>query len=554
MNKPQFAPIFAMLLLGLSGCNSGGDGGGDTSSGTGSLETGAVGTPGYDYFVADHMLMAVDRMNADKPAFAVTPLSDTSIFGLNRWFFTVRNPDNRIGIDYRNAAMLFVNNHVLYRLDASGSYAGKPRRVSTFLDSQRCWELDPEQLVSQLDQAQIKLMVAGSDGKCSTADDDYRVIKLGMGENDAPELISRQQFFSKEIRNSQGGVIGYLSWEGKDIIAYDSQFGNPRGVIKGIGGPVEHAWRFAQRVAGRFDLVDAELTNNMRAILALDMQTGDAKLLATVPLSGSRYWGVQDGFVYFTSGYTKLVRMRLDSASGAEDVLSFSGRLLGIDGGRVVVDEGAGAKSGRVVSYELANRSRSVVISPNVLIDGEPIVAEGRLYYSAKPETVAQSRSAVSVSVIGTDPVVYPDAKWIGAAAKQGGYSDSNRYSYWSGLSQVYLGSQMSRDTQGKWHVSNIDAVDTATGRVVASLGKPPTDALLLNVRSVNDSGVVLGYGSSSESSTSTDASYYYWLLDGRSGTIRQVGTTTTSGSGNGSYTSSGYYNWGWFTDWFGFR
>lgn len=546
MHKSWFAPLYATLALGLSGCNGGGDG----SAAGGAEAAGSSTAPAYDYFVQGNMLMAVDRMDAGRPAFAVTQLSAPSIFGSNRWFFTVQNPDNRAGIDYRNAAMLFVNNDALYRLDVSGPNAGKPKQVSNMLWSQHCWELDPEQLVSQLDQAQIKLLVKGENGQCGGVDYQYRVVKLGMSGNDAPQPISQQQFYSREFRNAQGGLVGYLSWSGLDIIVYDSQFGNPRVLVKGTGGSIDHAWVFARGVAGRYDLVDAELTNNTRAILAFDTQLGDARLLGTVPYSGSSYQGTHDGFVYFTSGNTDLVRMRLDSVSPPENVLAFSGRLLGIDAGRAIVDEGAGSKSGAIKSYQLVRFSPAVPVKPSVWIDGEPVLAEGRLYYSVKPESASQSPSAVSVSVTGSDEVVYPNAKWIGAAAKNRAYSDANRYRYWSGVSRVYLGSQMSADAQGKWHTGNIDAIDAATGRVVTSLGKPPVDAPLLDIRSVDDSGVVLGYGSSGSSAGAANASYYYWVLDSRTGTIRQIGTTATKTSDP----YGGRYSWGWHTDWFGFR
>ena len=132
-------------------------------------------------------------------------------------------------------------------------------------------------------------------------------------------------------------------------------------------------------------------------------------------------------------------------------MLAFSGRLLGIDAGRAIVDEGAGSKSGAIKSYQLVRFSPAVPVKPSVWIDGEPVLAEGRLYHSVKPESASQSPSAVSVSATGSDEVVYPNAKWIGAAAKNRAYSDANRYRYWSGVSRVYLGSQMSADAQGKW-------------------------------------------------------------------------------------------------------
>lgn len=550
MHKFGLVSLSAALALGLSGCNDGGDG--SVAAGTGGFGTngsGSNGTAAYDYFVQGNALMAVDRMDASRPAFEVTQLAGVSPFGAGRWFFTVRNPDDRIGVDYRNAAMLLFGSDALYRVDVSGPYAGKPRRLSNLARDQICWDLDPEQLVSQLDQAQIKLQVKGVGGKCGVGYAEYRVVKLGMGENDAPQPISQQQFYSKEIRNPQGGVTGYLSVWNRDITVYDHLFGNPRVLVKGNAGSIDRTWVFARSVAGRYDLVDAEVGNGLHAILALDTQTGDARVLATLPL-GSRYWGVHGGLVYFTSGSNELVRMRLDGASGAQSVLRFSGRLLGIDGGRVVVDEGDGTKSGAIRSYELANPFQSVFIKSGVLVDGEPTVAEGRVYYSIKPETASQSRAAVSVSVTGTDEVVYPNAKWIGAAARNGTYSDTNRYRYWSGISRVYLGSQMSLDAQGKWHTGAIDAVDAASGRVVISFGKPPVDVPLLEVRSVDDSGVVLAYGSSSSDINATNASYYYWVLDSRTGSIRQVGTTATKSSD--PYGSR--YSWGWFTDWFGFR
>lgn len=544
MRQSWCVPISAALILGLSACN-----GGDGGVAGGPAGAGASAAPAYDYFVDGNTLMAVDRMDAGRPAFAVTQLSDTSIFGVNRWFFTVRNPDNRVGIDYRNAAMLFVNNDALYRLDVSGPNAGKPMRVSNILWSQHCWKIDPEPLVQQLDQAQIKLLVTGENGQCGGRDYQYRVVKLGMSENDAPQPISQQQFYAREFRNAQGGLSGYLSWWERDITVYDSEFGNPRALVKGIGGSIDHAWVFARGVAGRYDLVDAELTNGLRAILTFDTQLGEGRLLGTVASAGSSYQGVHDGFVYFTSGVNTLVRMRLDGSSGAEDVLTFSGRLLGIDSGRVVVDEGAGNKSGAIKSYELARPFKFVSIKFKVLVDGEPIVASGRVYFSARPESAGQSRSAVSVSVGGTDEVVYPNAKWLGAAAKSSGYGDTQRFRYWSGISRIYLGSQMSIDAQGNWHAGTIDSVDAATGRIVASLGKPPVDAPQLDIRSVDDSGVALGYGWSGAGITPANTSYYYWVLDGRTGTIRQVGTTVAKATG-----PYGYRSWGWFTDWFGFR
>lgn len=544
MNQTWLASIAVALVVGLSACNDGGDGG----VAGGAFGPGTSGAPAYDYFVEGNRLMAVNRMDAGQSPFVVTELSQPGIFSANRWIFTVRDPDNRSGIDYRNAAILFINNDALYRLDVSGPYAGKPQRVSSLLWSEHCWSLDPEELVSQLDQAQIKLLVKGEDDRCSTTGDVYRVVKLGMGANEAPQPISQQQFYSKEIRNTQGGVVGYLSWETKNITVYDSQFGNPRVLINGIGGSVDHAWVFAKGVAGRYDLVEAELNNNTSAVLALDTQTGDARVLARVPSLGSLDWGVHDSWVYFTSGPNKLVRMRLDGASGVEDVLSFRGRLLGIDSGRVVVDEGAGSSSGAIRSYELTNPLKSVFIKTRVLVDGVPIVAGGRVYYSIKPETANQSPAAVSVGITGTDEVVYPNAKWIGSAARNGAYSDTNRYRYWSGVSRVYLGSQMSRDEQGKWHTGVIEAVDATSGRVMAALGKPPVDVPLINIRSVDDSGVALGYGSPTESGGA--GAYHYWVLDSRTGTIRQVGTTTTKSSDP----YGGRYNWGWWTDWFGFH
>ena len=183
-------------------------------------------------------------------------VSAPSIFGSNRWFFTVQNPDNRAGV---TTAMRRCCSSTTMPCTGSmllGPNAGKPNRYPICFGSEHCWELDPEQLVSQLDQAQIKLLVK-ENGQCGGWIINTGWSNLGMSGNDASPSISNSSTQGIPQCPGRAGQVSVLSH-------WTSSSTTTNSAIHGCWSAVPAAVTmrgFRPGVAGRYDLVDAELTN-----------------------------------------------------------------------------------------------------------------------------------------------------------------------------------------------------------------------------------------------------------------------------------------------------
>lgn len=133
---------------------------------------------------------------------------------------------------------LYFKQSSLYKLDLDAAPA--PSVLSTLTPAEVCGQNGSPSVAQASGGNDMKnpqnswvfFRASGPDGKCFTADDDYRAVKLSMSSTDAPLTVSEPVV---ERWETDGSLKGFVVRQGSEIVLVDAALSNPSRIFSITG-------------------------------------------------------------------------------------------------------------------------------------------------------------------------------------------------------------------------------------------------------------------------------------------------------------------------------
>lgn len=479
MMKRKNTFIFVLSALGMAAC--GGGGGSPQSAGPSGTDT----IPVTHLFYRDNSLpsplMAIDPVNAAAPVAA----DAGAVAGAERVLYGNYNPSSRTVSALHPRSVIYAKGGKLYRVSAIKGAGFTPIQVSSETQSAEICRTKVDIDFANHDKSTYLYSSKGADGQCSTADDQWKMVRLGMSATDVPIVVPVVITpASSEIialnDPTTGALIGFLGVNGSSLYRYDANFGNPFLLLSNVDAyePVE---------ADMFDRVFLAVdSGGNRTIHAYNVLTG--------VLSNSVYSSPIEPFV------------RWSYASDTSQVFISNGRKifsLPLTAGALasmLVDEG----SNRIEEILLTNTKVAYVLTEGVNQKFKTVAKSDRVaftYFTMPTDSGTLNQRRMELYAAGGDWVYYNKVNAVGSAVSAGAIKvNQNSLSNlsekggagWVGkrfpatfangfvLPSLFRaeGPEMA---SGNYKGATINTYDTASNLVTATLGVLPLE----NIRSV---------------------------------------------------------------------
>lgn len=504
------------------GSNGGGSGSGTgTGTGTGTGDGSGSGDGGaqlkvYDYWINGSQLRSLVRGDNTAQPVSLGTYSNKTHF----WLYTRQTKFGAdLELDVRNSVLLFIANNRFYRLATSGSSQPQPVQVSSESAANGiCDWHDPVLYTPDNNNARFKYRLPGTDGQCSTADDQYREIRIGMAAADVPLSIDKDRFRADEVFTADGQLAGHLvARSGGGIFWYDSNFANPRQIASGSVSADSYSdfLLLANSPDGRYRLLQLFTSG----IYVLDIAT--QQLTRVIDSGGSNVaLGYFDGRFYVyrsTSGSNgrSILQMPMDGSAAAAELVGGLAGGAGMAGQYLVYPKVNGSNM-EVYSLDLAAAGTGAKLIKSLGLSDQITVGNGRVYYRMLPASSSGTSTAGSLKVDGSDDVSFDNALWVGVGFHNGTQPAQ------PGLQAdyLYLAQGASFGSGGAWQGGALSWVEASTGRIGGSLGAMPAGISNFAFVSTLYAGMGLGIGYSGEGSAQKTV---YLRADHVTGKVTQV-------------------------------
>ena len=506
MLAPAIQVSALLLALLLTACGGGGGGGGNDagSGGSNGVQTNPGGsTPGdgggsgaqgsqplvYDYWINGTRLRSLVRGDSSAKPVDLGTYANKSQF----WLYTRQTTFGaNAELDVRNSVLLYVANNHFYRLATAGSSQPQPVQVSSegTANSICDWH-DPLLYTPDNNGAVFRYQMPGADGKCLTADDEFREIRIGMSAGDAPLTVGKERFRANQVFTADGQLAGYLvAGSGGGIFWYDTGFANPRQIASSVtvADADSGFLLLAASADGRYRLLQLATAG----IYVLDVTT--QQINKVIDAGGSSVaMGFFGGrfYVYRSlgNGSKSILQIPMDGSAVASELLgNLSGGAL-MAGQYLIYPKLAGSNM-EVYSLDLASAGATARLIKTLGGSDQFTVGKNRIYYRMFPQTGGTS-VAGSLNADGSDDVQFGDALWVGV-----GFHNGSQPAYpHLQVDSIYLAQGASFTATDGWQGGNLSWVDTATGRVGGSFGVMPAGVSNFAFLSTDYAGMGLGVG-----------------------------------------------------------
>lgn len=505
VSVPTAAMPALVLSLLLAACGGGGGGGGGGGNDTGSTGSGAGNgsqtsnggsgssasqTQVYDYWVNGSQLRSLVRGDSNAKVVDLGPYTSKTQF----WLYTKQAAlGANVELDVRNSVLLYIANNHFYRLATAGTSQPLPVQVSSEnAAGSICDWHDPVLNTPNNDNASFKYRLPGADGQCSTADDQYREIRVGMNAGDAPQVIDRDRFRADEVFTAAGQLAGYLvARSSGGIYWYDAGFANPRQIASGVLNVDSYSDFLPLAISpdGRYRLLQLFTVG----IYVFDSNT--QQMTKVVDAGGSStalgYFGGRFYVYRSLNGTRSILQLPADGSAAATELVGNLAGSASMVGQYLIYPQLAASGSGQdIYSLDLAagggaKRIKSLAANDQLTVGG------GRLYYRMYPASSGGASTAGSLLPDGSDDVGYDGAWWVGVGFHNGAQTAL------PGLQAdyIYLVQGVSFTANGAWQGGNLSWVDAATGRIGGSLGAMPAGINNFAFVSTDYAGMGLGVG-----------------------------------------------------------
>ncbi len=424
-NSYLFAAVFlaATLLVACGGGGGGGDGTPTIGPGGGS---GASGS-GYLFYSG---LLGVGNSNPGV-LYAVDPASPTSLVavetGENIIMGTIRiirsgnyNGATQTLTDSHSHALIYAKSDGrFYRISALKSGSLTPVQVSSESKAnQLCTNaggrilLDGETVISDLanpDNSQYVYSLPGMDNNCGTGDDEWKMIRLGMGVGDAP--VSAKLPLQALADHATGAISGWIVNDAGGLKHCDANFSNCGVSVTSI-------------VSDANVLLEIDILGQ-RYLMEIDDQLfvydANAKTLSAPVLSISSGASVgspvTDGTMVYFGYENSIYQIPVDGSSMAIEFVAEAERIavMELTASKVIYQVGAEIKSVDKTGGS-ANSLVSAVSDNNVYF----FITGSRIYYSVfnnKSSVIPMENDIIKAGIVdenGDNRSEFLDAGWVG--------------------------------------------------------------------------------------------------------------------------------------------
>lgn len=428
-------------------------------------------------------VVVVDGMTNDAPV--VAEARSNAALGLPAFQESTNDAAGAIA-NLQVRALMYFKNGRLYRLDLKrGSGAPAAELTSALTTSQICGGDLPgatearRQFVDTKDATQsgIIFRLPGPDGTCNSADDTFRMVRVGASATDAgldiPEYLT-------QINDASGAAVAHLVRRGTQVQRVDASFANPVNLFT-VGAatvvPIQRGTEtFANGVFLYRDGIDIRAFNlstpNVAPVTIATLITG---------LSTFAYYLPNDTYLRVTNAVSSTIIRISDalatvaSINEADFVLQVgftTNNIVWYDANqrlvRTVPKTGGAAQT-------LTACNRPTTAQPFVFALGDNVWCGP---YISAPTTA--SEASLGVRVVGTDGVVrqsFTNSTMIGVGSTNPAPA--------SGALQTMLLAQNLPATGGSFNQSSLRLYDGATGTLLADYGVLATSGTTIQSQTI---------------------------------------------------------------------
>ncbi|MCF6257470.1 MAG: hypothetical protein L3K25_14415 [Gammaproteobacteria bacterium] len=474
------ATFLAATLLAACGGGAGSDtptigaGGGGGATGSGYLfYSGLLGVGGSNSGV----LYAVDPANPTSPV--AVEAGENAIMGTIR---TIRsgsyNGTTQTISDAHSYALIYAKTDGrFYRISALKSGSLTPVQVSNESKAnQLCTNvggrilLDGDTVISDLanpDNSQYVYSLPGMDNNCGTGDDEWKMIRLGMGAGDAP--VHAKLSLQVLTDYATGAISGWMVNDAGGLKHCDANFANCGVSVTSIVSDANVLLEID--ILGQRYLMEID---DQLFVYDANTKTLSAPLLA---ISSGSFVGspVTDGTMVYFSYETSVYQIPVDGSSMAVEFIAETDRIavMELTDSKVIYQIGAEIKSVDKTGGPI-NLLVSAASDDNVYF----FITGSRIYYSifnTKSLVIPMGNDIIKAGIVdenGNVELEFLDAAWVGTTFSTSfDLNDSiNRFDDPVG---VILAEGDGNDFSG----ATLKLFDAASGVESVTLGTLPTSA-----------------------------------------------------------------------------
>lgn len=467
-----------LIACGGGGGNDPAPSGGNPNPPGGGVNSGGVNTgssaSGASYLFYTGGLSAVDPASPTSP---ITVEAGDDFVTVSAFESGTYNSTTKTVTSLHTHALLYAKDDgKLYKVSALKSGSLMPVQVSSESEADELCEgataLSAVTDFAHPDDSQYVYALPGADGDCETGDDEWKMVRLGMGASDVPVMAKRPVAELGDF--ATGAIAGWLVFEAGALKKCDAAFANCGAPLKTVVGAPQFG-DFVQLGLGLNDRV-LEIDGE---IFVYDGQTNNtlsAPVFAVPTGTVAGPFAADDSHVYFAHEKT-IYRFPADGSAAvtvvaveAEDIIAGQ---MATTASNVVYHTGAKGAGKHLRAVAKTGGTSSVLASAAGTDDLMLMaVAGNRIYYNIRNTGIVNGMFTVT-------PVA------AGVVDENGGGKSEQAGAYWIAGGTYPTTVDFSKTgTQGfqPQRVIRADAsgtltsFDTATSASVASLGFLPAD------------------------------------------------------------------------------
>lgn len=324
MMSPCRAFLFCLPLL-LTACGGGGTSPSSSNS----------GQDFYLFFTGDAFSGSLNAIDPDDPGnpIEIEPDNVSDSARLYQWTY---NAATKITSNARPSYIVYAKGGRLYRVSAAKGDGLIPVQVSSrTMATRNCGHEYHEDWATPLNSVYLYAS-SGADAKCGTADDPWKMVRIGMSSSEAPIALPIAYNWKSTgvIRHpATGALLGFLGMEGGALYRYDADFANPAFLMNAINVDmlpldIEYTPQLLDKMffevedsSGRshlyaYDIVKQQLSN------ILHTSSGFGKLLE------QWNWGVDNTHFYFADN-NATYRVPLDASEPSSSLVTEVSETIG---------------------------------------------------------------------------------------------------------------------------------------------------------------------------------------------------------------------------------